>query len=231
VLAIDAFYWGERRMVHETPPPYLRELLGDLKPEQPEYVIATNTYLADRIQTLHSWLSYVGTNWLGIVNHDDRRSIDLLESLPEVDRQRIGCAGLSIGGYRSTYLVGTDPRIRVAVITGWMTSLPTTLDMKGASHSGIMDGFGLHAHLDHPDVAALGAPDAAIFVQNCRRDGLFTLAGMQLAVEKIERVYQALNRRDFFRAELYDVPHSFDVKMQEDAFDWLDRHLRRAETK
>jgi hypothetical protein len=54
---------------------------------------------------------------------------------------------------------------------------------------------------------------------------------MQLAVEKIERVYQALNRRDFFRAELYDVPHSFDVKMQEDAFDWLDRHLRRAETK
>ena len=129
-----------------------------------------NSWLRERNSELNTWLSFSGTTWLGIVNHDDRRSVDVLASLPEVDAARIGCLGLSGGGYRATYLVGMEPKVRAAVITGWMTSLPTTLDIPYSVHASLFDAFGAHANLDHPDIASLAAPDSSIFVQNCARD-------------------------------------------------------------
>lgn len=164
--------------------------------------------------------------WGGIINYDDRRAVDLLASIPEVDKHRIGCAGLSGGGFRSTYLAGMEPRIKAAVITGWMTSLPTTTDIPYPVHRDMFDPFGVHASLDHPDVATLAAPECAIFVQNCGRDRLFTREGMDRAIQKITAVYSDLKKSDRFEGKYYDVPHQFDVQMQEDAFNWLERWLK-----
>jgi dienelactone hydrolase len=227
VIVPDAFYWGERRLQYEQPPRELQSRLEGLKPEQPEYVAAVNTFLRERNTELNTWLAFSGTSWMGIVNHDDRRAVDVLASLPEVDAGRIGCAGLSGGGYRSTYLSGMEPRIRASVITGWMTSLPTTLDIPYSVHSALFDAFGVHAYLDHPDIASLAAPDAAVFVQNCAQDRLFTRAGMDAAAEKIRAVYADLKRPERFRSKFYDVPHQFNVEMQEEAFAWLEKWLAR----
>ncbi len=226
VLVADAFYWGDRRMQYDTPPEELKQRLAGLAPGQVEYVQKMNSYLRERNSELNTWLSFAGTSWMGIVNYDDSRAVDLLSSLPEVDRKRIGCAGLSGGGYRATYLLGADSRIKAGVIVGWMTSLPTTLDISYSVHANLFDALGLHAMLDHPDVASLAAPDAAIFIQNCAQDRLFTREGMDKAVQKIERVYRELSRSDFFRFRYYDVPHQFNTEMQEDAFRWLEEKLR-----
>jgi dienelactone hydrolase len=225
VLVIDAFYWGERRLQYDDPPPDLRAALKDYRPEQVEYVDAMNNWLGLRRHDMISSLFLVGATWLGIMNYDDRRSVDLLVSLPEVDPHRIGCVGLSIGGMRSGYLAGMDSRIRAAIITGWMTSLPTDLDITHSVVAGLPDAPGLHASLDQPDVATLAAPQCAIFVQNCGRDLLFTHAGMQQAADKIARVYQDLGHPERFRMRFYDVPHQFNVKMQEEAFEWLEKWL------
>ena len=226
VLVADAFYWGDRRLQYEEPPKELKQRLAGLDPGQVEYVEKLNGYLRERNSELNTWLEFAGTSWMGIVNYDDRRAVDLLSSLPEVDRKHIGCAGLSGGGYRSAYLLGADSRIKAGVIVGWMTSLPTTLDISYSVHANLFDAFGLHSMLDHPDVASLAAPDAAIFIQNCAQDQLFTREGMDRAVQKIERVYQELGRSDFFRFRYYDVPHQFNAEMQEDAFRWLEERLR-----
>jgi dienelactone hydrolase len=191
-----------------------------------EYVQAMNAFLREQVGVFNTWLGFCGTSWLGIVNFDDRAGVDVLSGLPEVDRKRIGCLGLSGGGYRSTYLTGMEPRIRASVITGWMTSLPTTLEITHSVHWGLFDAFGLHAHLDHPDVASLAAPECSIFVQNCGRDALFTHGGMQAAADKIRGVYADLKRPERFQSRFYDVPHQFNVQMQEDAFAWLERWLR-----
>ncbi|MCL6506499.1 MAG: hypothetical protein K6T59_05700 [Bryobacteraceae bacterium] len=227
VLVADAFYWGERRLQYRQPPPELDQRLAGLRPEQREYVLAVNAYLGERTAELNTWLGFAGTTWLGVVVHDDRRGVELLASLPEVDPSRIGCLGLSGGGYRATYLAGMEPRIRAAVITGWMTSLPTTLDIPYSVHRNLFDAFGLHAWLDHPDVAALAAPDCALFVQNCSRDRLFTREGMERAAAKIQAVYADLRRPERFRVKFYDVPHQFNAEMQQEAFAWLQQWLTK----
>ena len=225
VIVPDAFYWGERRLQYKQMPKQLEQRLAGLGESQPEYVQAMNTWLRERNSELNTWLAFSGTTWLGIVSHDDRRSVDVLASLPEVDATRIGALGLSGGGYRATYLVGMEPRIRSAVITGWMTSLPTTLEIPYSVHASLFDAFGAHAYLDHPDIATLGAPTASIFVQNCAQDRLFTRQGMESAVETIRSVYQDLKRSDHFQSKFYDVPHQFNVEMQDDAFAWLKKTL------
>ncbi len=225
VIVPDAFYWGERRIEYSQPPRELQTRLASLVPSQVEYVNAVNSWLRDQAALLNTWLSFAGTSWMGIVNHDDRRSVDVLASLPEVDPKRLGCLGLSGGGYRATYLTGMEPRLKASVITGWMTSLPTTLDIPYSVHVALFDAFGLHANLDHPDIASLAAPDTAVFVQNCAQDRLFTRAGMATAAAKIGAVYTALKRRERYLAKLYDVPHQFNEQMQREAFEWLEKWL------
>jgi dienelactone hydrolase len=225
VIVPDAFYWGERRLQYDQRPPELQKRLSGLVPEQPEYVAAINSWASERAAELNTWLAFSGTSWMGIVSHDDRRAVDVLAALPEVDASRIGCLGLSGGGYRSTYLTGMDPRVRASVISGWMTSLPTTLEIPYVVHRSLFDAFGLHAYMDHPDIATLAAPNTAVFVQNCARDRLFTRAGMDAAAEKIRAVYADLKHPERFQAKYYDVPHQFNAEMQSEAFDWLQKWL------
>ena len=226
VLVIDAFYWGERRLQYHNPPAPWAKMLAGLDPASPKYVTAVNNYLEERTADLIAQLSFNGINWIGLVNRDDRRSVDVLASLPFVNPERIGCVGLSGGGFRSTYMAGTDPRIRAAVIVGWMSTLPSIASLPYSTHQDMYDAFGLHAVLDNPDVATLGAPECAVFVQNCSRDRLFPMEGMTDAVEKIKNVYVKERQPERFRAQFYDVPHSFTVPMQEDAFGWLEKWLR-----
>ena len=62
-------------------------------------------------------------------------------------------------------------------------------------------------------------------MQQCRRDTLYPLAGMEAAVEKLTRIYAKAGIPERFRGSFHDVPHSFHPPMQEEAFDWLDRWL------
>ena len=83
---------------------------------------------------------------------------------------------------------------------------------------------GLYPSLDLPDAAALHAP-GALLVQQCRRDALYPMSGMQAAVDKLTRIYAKAGIPERFRGTFYDDTHSFRPAMQEEAFDWLDRWL------
>jgi dienelactone hydrolase len=226
VLVPDAFYWGERRLKYRDGPTDFRKRMAGLDPSTPAYVAAFNQYASQRTAELNTWLNHAGANWLGIIIHDDLRSVELLRSLKEVAPDRIGCVGLSIGGFRATYLAGLEPAVRAAVIVGWMTELATTLELHHPAHPNLPAAFGLHASMDHPDIASLAAPDCAVFVQQCGRDRLFTTAGMRGAAEKIGRVYRDLGGESRYRWRFYDVPHQFNLEMQEDAFQWLEKWLK-----
>src|SRR5581483_9069049 len=138
--------------------------------------------------TLAKALAWAGLTWPGLVCWDDMRTVDYLLTRPEVDPQRIGCLGISMGGYRSCYLAGLDERIAAACVTGFMSTLRPMLQRHVDTHSWVHFVPGQARYLDLPDVATLHAP-RPLLVQQCAQDALFPLEGMREAVRKIADAY------------------------------------------
>jgi dienelactone hydrolase len=221
VVVIDMLYWGERRMMYAGDADALRERSSALSSSD---VGAYHRRSSQNEQLLARSLLTAGATWPGVVLWDDIRTVDYLASRPEVDPKRIGCVGLSVGGYRSFLLAALDPRIRAAVAVGWMTSFPAQIK-KHVIHT---EGFSFHVpllpELDLPDLAALVAP-RSVMVINGSRDGLFHRDGVKAAHEKIAACYRKAGVPDHQKASLYDAPHEFNADMQVDAWAWLKRWI------
>jgi len=222
VITIDAFMFGERRLIMD----------DDLKYgwDRSRYSIQDAAYLNGKCRaketTLAKSLTLAGVTWPGIVTWDDMRTVDYLLTRPEVDPKRIGCVGVSLGGHRTLYLAGMDERIAAACVVGFLSTVRPMIRRHVDTHSWVHFVPGLHRFLDMPDVVSMMAPKP-LMVQQCRQDGLFPPAGMQDSVDKIAAVYEKAGVKDRFAGRFFDGGHRFDQKMQDDAFDWFDRQLMK----
>jgi dienelactone hydrolase len=221
VIVIDAFYWGERRMVLEEDPPSYREPQRMTTAE----VASFNRRSQQGEQLVARSLFTAGITWSGLLLWDDLRTVDYLASRPEVDPRRLGCIGLSMGGYRSFLLAALDPRIKVAVDVGWMTSYASQVRRHVVNTIGLSFHLvGLYRYLDLPDLAALVAP-RALLVINGARDSLFAPDGVKAAFEKIDSCFRKAGAVDRQRCRMYDTPHEFNRQMQDEAWAWMAQSL------
>jgi dienelactone hydrolase len=221
VITIDAFMFGERRPILAPE----REKGMNREAYSVEDVRRLNRGCAEKESTVVKSLTFAGMTWPGIVFWDDIRTVDYLVTRPEVDPDRIGCIGVSMGGYRSLYLVALDRRIAAGCVAGFMSTVKPMLRAHIDSHSFVHFLPGLHAFLDLPDIVMLTAPRPLLVLQ-CSRDALFPPEGMKDAVRKIAAGYAKAKCPERFSGRFYDVPHRFTRPMQETAFDWLDRYLK-----
>ena len=182
VISIDMFFWGERRMVLEDDPPEWKERPATISRDS---VTKFNQRSSASEQLMGRTLFSTGTTWAGIIAWDDIRTVDYLITRPEVDPQRIGCVGHSVGGLRSAYLAALDDRIKAAVVCGWMCSFPHQLAKHVRStigHTKLIPG--LYRFLDHPDIASLTMPRSLMLI-NGIQDALFETEGVRAAHEKL----------------------------------------------
>ncbi len=221
VISIDAFMFGERRAMRDAD----RKAGWDRAKYSLDDVKTLNQFCREKETTLAKSLIVAGTTWSGIVCWDDIRTVDYLSTRPEVDPKRIGCLGISMGGYRTIYLPALDERIKAACITGFMSSVRPMLKAHIDTHSWVHFLPGLHRDLDLPDVASITAP-RALMVQQCRQDRLFPPEGMKESVETIAAVFEKAGAKEQFAGRFYDEPHIFTRAMQDEAFAWFDRHLK-----
>jgi dienelactone hydrolase len=223
VVVIDMFYWGERRMVLDDDPAAWKERPATISAQE---VRAFNQRSGQNEQLLGRELFLAGLTWAGVMFWDDIRTVDYLRTRPEVDPKRIGCVGLSVGAFRSAHLAALDERIKAAVVVCWMCAyLPLLKDhmVHTVGHTKLVPG--LTRWLDLPDVAAMAIP-SHLLVINGRQDGLFTVAGMEEAQQKLADCYKKAGVPDHFRAHMYDTPHQFNREMQAEAWEWLRVGLR-----
>lgn len=220
VLVIDMFYWGERRMILDDDPADWRERPADISAAR---IQAFNQRSGQSEQLVGRTIYSAGFTWPGIIFWDDIRSVDYLLTRPEVDSDRIGCVGLSVGGLRSCHLAALDERIKASVVVGWMTSFPSQLKRhvrNTIGHTKVVPG--LYRHLDYPDVASLAIPTPMLVI-NGSKDGLFTTEGVSAAFEKLTACYRKAGMPERCRVRLYDAPHEFNLEMQAEAWEWLKR--------
>ena len=124
VVIIDMFYWGERRMILNDDPDDWRTRPSSITRER---IQAFNSRAGQNEQLVGRTIYSAGFTWPGVMFWDDIRTVDYLLTRPDVDKQRIGCVGLSVGGLRSCHLAALDDRIKGAVVVGWMASFPWQL--------------------------------------------------------------------------------------------------------
>jgi dienelactone hydrolase len=222
VLVIDMFYWGERRMLldsdaadwRERPPTISRERISQFNSRagESEQLVGRSIYTA-------------GFTWPGVIFHDDMRAVDYLLTRPEVDPGRIGCVGLSVGGFRSCHLAALDDRVKAAVVVGWMTSFPWQLRRHirwTIGHTMLVPG--LYREMDYPDVASLAAPKPLLVI-NGRKDRLFHPDGVEAAFDRLRRCYAKAGAPERCQTRWYDTPHEFNTEMQAEAWAFLKSHV------
>jgi pimeloyl-ACP methyl ester carboxylesterase len=141
---------------------------------------------------------------MGLILEDQRRALDYLESLPFVDRKRIGVAGVSMGGEISLYLAAIDPRVKSAIIMGWLTSWEELGDdMPDWKIPNIETNFPTMA-----EIGMLIAPRFALY-HTGMSDPLFSEQLSQGIFFGIKNYYQKLGVENRVRFESRGVGHAF----------------------
>lgn len=227
VLVHDAFPFASRRVRVDDVPPVLRGDLAEVGTDEPtEQIEAYNRFAAGHEDEMAKSLFCAGTTWPGVFVAEDQRALDVLCARPDVDPERVGCAGLSGGGMRTVYLGGIDERIACAVCVGMMTTWRDYLLHKCYTHTWMIYIPGLPPDLDYPEILGLRVPKPTL-VLNDREDQLFTVPEMERADRILAEVYAKAGAPESYRCTVYPGPHKFDRPMQEEAFAWFDRWLMR----
>lgn len=177
-------------------------------------------------------LGYSSGTMKGIWSH--MRAVDLLRSLPEVDGDRIGCCGLSLGGHNALFLAAFDPRIRVAVtssgfdsfadymdgdLTGWCQKryMPAISELYGKDPQRLP--------FDFPEVLAAIAP-RAVYVHAPQGDSNFKVDSARRCVQAARNVYRLLDANPNLVEHYPPGPHGFPSEDRELAYRFIDRVLQ-----
>ncbi|MCC6491034.1 MAG: dienelactone hydrolase family protein [Candidatus Hydrogenedentes bacterium] len=203
VFATDALFWGDRGRY------------GGVKYEDQ--------------QALGANMLQLGRSWAGNIVWDDIRSAEFVQSLAEVDADRIGCVGLSMGSHRTWSLAAATDIIKAGAAICWMGDTKT-LASPGNNQTTGQSSFsmihpGIRALLDYPDVASIACPKPMLFF-NGTEDSLFPVPGVEAAYAKMRAVWESQGAGDRLETKLWPVPHEFNAAMQAEAFDWMDKWVK-----
>jgi dienelactone hydrolase len=175
---------------------------------------------------------YVSATMKGIWNH--MRAIDLLLSLPQVDRDRIGAIGHSLGGHNALFVSAFDPRIKAAVTNCGFNAFPKYYNgnLTGWSSDKYMPRIATvynkdprQMPFDFGEVLAAIAPRAVLVIAPLK-DSNFEVSGVRDCLTAAKPVFELLGASDNLVAEHPDCAHEFPRDMRDKAYAFLDQHLR-----
>lgn len=174
---------------------------------------------------------YASATMKGIWNH--RRAVDLLTELPQVDPQRIGVIGHSLGGHNSIFAAVFDERIRCTVSSCGFNSFPHYYggNLAGWSHDGYMPRIRQRYHtkpeempFDFTELVGALAPRAFLAVSPLR-DANFDVEGVFRCLEAARPVYELHGVGERLAALHPDCEHDFPPEIREQAYAFLARML------
>ncbi|MFA6562615.1 MAG: acetylxylan esterase [Verrucomicrobiia bacterium] len=197
--------------------------------------IAPDYTLLGENQTDPTAAGFASGTMMGIWSHI--RAVDLLQSLPEVDPERIGCAGVSLGGHNSLFVGVFDPRLKVMVSSSGFDSFS---DYKGGDLSGwcqprymmrIQDVFGKDPKkmpFDFPEVLAALAP-RHLYVHAPLDDSNFRVESAKRCVEAAAQVYKLLGVADRIVAVYPPGKHGYPIEAREASYRFIDAALKNCQ--
>ncbi len=205
VLGVDAYCFGERNG-HGPGGPREKGSDGEL--------------------TASKFSLWVGRTLWGMILRDDLMALDYLVSRPEVDPNRVGVTGISMGATRSWWLMALDERLKTGVAVACLTRYQNLIEHESLKEHGIyyfVPGF--LRHFDTEAVIALIAPRPVLFMTG-DQDGGSPPDGIR-QIEAAARPAWKLPGKDAdFQSIIYPgLGHVYTREMWSNTVAWLQKKL------
>ncbi|MFH1616671.1 MAG: alpha/beta fold hydrolase [Planctomycetota bacterium] len=166
-----------------------------------------------------TWAQTVGQITTTLNIHTVRRCVDYLETLPNIDTRRIAAVGHSFGGYMTTMSTAVEPKIKVAVISGYLATIGKEHGQVEICGSQVVPG--LFKYGDLSDIACTIAPRPILVISGLY-DYVAPIPFAEAAFRKINKAYALAGAEE--RAKHFTFPgeHVFHPAS---AMEWLERWL------
>lgn len=160
-----------------------------------------------------------GISLVGLQLWNSIRSLDFLLSLPEVDRDRIGCTGASGGGTQTFLLTAVDDRVKVSA----------PVNMISASYQGgciCENGPNLRLDTNNVEIGALMAPRPILLVC-CTGD--WTKNTPKVEYPWIREIYKLFGAAEKIATHQVDEEHNYNLESCHAVYQWFARWLQTPE--
>jgi len=161
---------------------------------------------------------------------DNIRAVDLLASLPEVEAQRIGVIGHSLGGHSAMFTAAFEPRLKVVVSSCGFTTLrkddvpswtgPRYMPRIASIYENDVD----RVPFDFTEIVASFAPRPFLACA-ATGDRDFDVSGVRDVIQAARPIYTLLAKVDHLQAMYPEGPHDFPPAARERAYEFLGKHL------
>ncbi len=166
-------------------------------------------------------LLLLGENLTAYRVWDGMRAIDYLLTRPEVDKEKIGCAGHSGGGTLTMFISALDERVRCAVVNEggtshrWPVRLPGPIEGPSDAEQNLFPSalYGIDRCDLH--VAIAPRPLLAMIEEFTPR--------FNLAADHIRERYRLLGVPEKFATEEATDPHAYTLKLRQATTAWFSR--------
>lgn len=168
---------------------------------------------------LSTWALLLGKTAVGRRVWDAMRTIDYLETRPDVDAGRMGAMGISGGGTTALFTAALDDRIKATVVSGYLSTFRDSI----LSMQHCIDNYipGILRHAEMYDVAALIAP-RPLFVESGTKDPIFPISAARRAYERVREAYRLLGAEERLEADFFEGVHEVCGRR---SYDFLARWL------
>ncbi len=177
-------------------------------------------------------LYLLGTNLARYRIWDGTRALDYLESLPQVDAERIGCVGNSGGGTLTAYIAALDPRVKAAAIGCYVTALPRRMANRIQADPDAdpeQDLFGFVGEgIDHAGLLALRVPRPTLLAS--ARFDFFPIEGARESFAEARKLYQVAGAAERVALAEAAEKHGLSPPLRKATYAFFDRWLAGRKT-
>jgi cephalosporin-C deacetylase-like acetyl esterase len=161
----------------------------------------------------------------GMMMFDEWQALNYLCTRPEVDVNRIGSFGISMGSTKSWWLAALDERIKVCIDLCCLTDYEALLAVHGQAHHGIYYYVpSLLKHFQTHEINELIVPRPRLSLDG-RQDKLTPPEGVERIRDHLLPLYREYGKEEDCRVELFDCGHKELPEMRAIISEWFDKYL------
>jgi dienelactone hydrolase len=177
-------------------------------------------------QALFAWHLWQGRTLWGMMLRDQQLLLDYLQTRAEVDADRIGATGISLGNTTGWWLAAIDERVKAVVGVCCFTRLQEFIQQGYIAHHGLYYYVpNMLRHFDTEAIFALVAPRPLLQL-NGDSDPTCPVDGIAVLEQKLGDFYRRHGQPDRFHSVVYqDTGHIYLPDMKRRMVQWFEQHL------